>query len=163
MNIDLAFSLLMQQEGISVTNISGDKGGLTKFGIAQKFHPNIDVASLTKEQAETIYLNEYWNPGKCSELPNEIMYAHFSCAVNCGIGAAIKILQRACKVADDGICGPATLGAAKSVSLAEYCSEWQLKYDNIIKEDPSQVKFEAGWKNRIEKILEWAKEGKLAQ
>ena len=161
MDILKAFPLLMQQEGISLTNIAGDKGGLTKFGIAKASHPNVDIASLTEQQAIDIYLNDYWVPGKISSLPIQLQYAHFSCGVNCGIGSAAKILQRSCRIEDDGIIGPGTLAACEKISIYDYCIEWNNHYKAIVEKDETQAKFMVGWQNRINKILDWWKAGQL--
>jgi lysozyme family protein len=161
MNMIIAFPLLMKQEGIIETNTPGDLGGDTKFGIAQASHPGIDVPNLTESQAEVIYASSYWGPAHCADLKSEIQYIHFSCAVNCGPGMAIKILQRASKVSDDGIFGPATLGASNSISICDYATEWGLYYKKIVENNPSQSKFLNGWNNRISNILTWYKQGLL--
>ena len=162
MDIIKAFGLLMQQEGISTTNIAGDKGGLTKFGISKASHPNVDIANLTLDQAKDIYLNDYWVPGQINKLPTALQYAHFSCAVNCGVGSAAKILQRAAKVTDDGIIGPGTLASAEHVSIYDYAISWNEHYKAIVEKDATQAKFMLGWQNRVNKIIEWFKAGQLS-
>jgi lysozyme family protein len=161
MDIVKSFPLLMIQEGISLVNVDGDKGSTTKFGIAQAFHPNIDVSTLTESQAQNIYLNEYWAPAHCNEIKDELKFIHFSCAVNCGVGSAIKILQRASKVSDDGVFGPATLGASNSITIGGYAIEWLAHYKAIVDNDISQSKFLLGWQNRVNQILQWHKQSKL--
>ena len=37
-----------------VHSVAGDPGGTTKWGIAQRYHPDMDVASLTEEKAREI-------------------------------------------------------------------------------------------------------------
>ena len=161
MDINKAFKLLMTQEGISVTNVRNDRGGLTKFGIAQASHPTLDVAQLTQPEALTIYAGEYWGPSKCSALKSELQYMHFSCAVNCGVVSANKILQRAARVPTDGIIGDKTLQAAQSISIQDYAIEWAAHYKAIIEANPSQATFQKGWNNRIQTILDWQIAGEL--
>ena len=163
MDIIKAFPLLMIQEGgATITNIAGDSGKLTKFGISKAAHPDIDIANLTEQQANDIYLNDYWMPAHCNQVKPELAYILFSCAVNCGVGSAIKILQRAARVTDDGVFGPATLGASNSISIQDFAIEWNMHYQAIIANDATQQKFAVGWQNRINTIMAWFKEGKLA-
>jgi len=161
MDINKAFKLLMVQEGISITNIRNDRGGLTKYGIAQASHPTLDIAQLTQPEALTIYAGEYWGPAKCSALQSELQYMHFSCAVNCGVASANKILQRAARVTADGIVGDKTLQAAQNISIQDYAIEWAAHYKAIIDADPTQVVFQKGWNNRIQTILDWQVAGEL--
>lgn len=163
MDIVKAFPLLMQQEGgDKITNNPNDLGKLTKFGIAKASHPNVDIANLTEDQAKHIYLDDYWVPAKISQLPVHLQYIHFSCAVNCGVGSAARILQRASKVPDDGIIGPGTLASCINVSIQDYAIEWNNHYKAIVENDESQSKFMVGWQNRINKIMDWFKAGQLA-
>lgn len=162
MNIEQAFPLLMIQEGgATITNVSGDAGGLTKYGISKASHPSLDIASLTEEQAIDIYNKDYWGPAKCDFLKDELRYAHFSCAVNCGLISSAKILQRAAGVEDDGIIGPATISAADSLTLQNYLNEWAIHYQSIVNANPVDKKFYQGWLNRIDAIKNWSREGKI--
>src|SRR6476660_5020222 len=138
MDINKAFKLLMAQEGTSLTSVKNDKGGLTKFGIAQASHPTLDIANLTIEEAVPIYAGEYWGPAKCSSLKNELQYIHFSCAVNCGVGSANKILQRVSRVKEDGIVGDATINASLNISIQVYAIVGAEHYKPFINHDPTQ-------------------------
>ena len=48
-------------------------------------------------------------------MPPAVKYALFDAAVNSGVRAAIKMLQRACGETPDGVLGPLTLQAAQSM------------------------------------------------
>ena len=161
MDITKAFKLLMAQEGISLTAVKNDRGGLTKFGIAQSAHPTLDIAKLTPEQAIEIYAGEYWGPAKCSALKTELQYITFSCAVNCGVGSAVRILQRAARVTVDGLIGDNTIHASEKVSIQDFAIEWAAYYATIIKHNPSQSEFKEGWNNRIDTILKWYQQNQL--
>lgn len=104
-------SFVLEQEG-GLTNDLNDPGGITKFGISKKSYPDVDIASLTLEQAKEIYQRDFWKPCKCDELPREFAISLFDSAVNQGTQVAIRIMQKALKVKDDGIMGPKTLAAA---------------------------------------------------
>ena len=161
MDAKKAFSILMIQEGIKAVIIKGDSGGLTKYGIAEASHPGVDIANLTQPQAEQIYLYDYWVPAQCNKLKEELQYAHFSCAVNCGVGSAARILQRASRVKEDGIIGEATLNASLRISIQDYCIEWGLHYKDVEESHPEDLKFKKGWQNRIDYILTEFKKGNL--
>ena len=47
--------------GGGFNDLPDDKGGPTKFGIAQNFHPEVDVKNLTLRGALTIYEDDYWS------------------------------------------------------------------------------------------------------
>lgn len=57
-----------------VFNHPSDIGGLTQFGIASKYNPEvkekIEVGNFTKEDALMIYYNKYWLGSKAAELYN---------------------------------------------------------------------------------------------
>ena len=107
---DRALDLILRLEG-GDTNDPLDRGGFTRFGIAQASHPNIDVAALTKADAAEIYLNQYWKPLRCGDMPPAVAIVAFDCAVNQGPGIAARLLQRAARVREDGVIGPHTLAA----------------------------------------------------
>jgi lysozyme family protein len=92
-----------------------DPGGETKWGISKRAYPNVDIKNLTREQAIALYEMDYWEPmGK--HLTEAINYQVFDAAVNHGRGNAIRFLQRAVGVADDGVWGPRSQHAYKGDS-----------------------------------------------
>lgn len=96
-----------------------DPGGETKFGISKRAYPNLDIKNLTREQAIEIYRQDYWNRINGDKLPEEIAYQVLDAAVNHGIGNAIRMLQRAVNVADDGYWGPRSERALASKHPAD--------------------------------------------
>ena len=110
-NFDMAFDVLMKVEG-GLVDDPRDLGGLTKFGISKKAYPNLDIESLTLEQAKEIYKKDYWNKCKCDDLPPSFDIAVFDTAVNMGPGKAIMLLQKAVREKVDGVLGEKTLAAA---------------------------------------------------
>jgi lysozyme family protein len=109
MSFDRAFQITVGVEG-GYVNDPADPGGETKYGISKRAHPGVDIKSLTMDQAKAIYLRDYWTPAGCSSMPERIGHLVFDCAVHHGVKTAIKLLQRALKVADDGEFGPITRG-----------------------------------------------------
>lgn len=41
-------------------NSPSDPGGMTKYGISQKYNPDVDVKNLTVDEAVRIYFERYW-------------------------------------------------------------------------------------------------------
>ena len=162
MDINKAFAILQQFEGgDKVTNITGDLGGLTKYGISKASHPDLDIANLTTEQAQVIYQNQYWNMAGCPELKPELQYIHFDTAVNMGVVMAVKLLQKTGGVVDDGVLGPNTLSASNSAIPEAYLLCRLMHYNTIIANDASQYKFCKGWTNRIAALYTMSRNGQL--
>ncbi len=115
MSFDAAFARTIGHEGGYVDHPS-DPGGRTKFGISQRAYPSIDVASLTLDQARAIYHRDYWRAASCDSMPARLGIELFDAAVNHGVRPAVRMMQRALGVADDGVVGPVTISAAQSVA-----------------------------------------------
>lgn len=90
-NFDKAFGIVIGFEG-HPTNDPKDPGGFTIWGLAKKYHPNIDK-DTTLDEAKKIYKAEYWDAMKCDTLSYPMDIAVFDCAVNPGIGACKEILK----------------------------------------------------------------------
>lgn len=149
-----------QRRAVGYVNIKGDRGGETKFGIAQNANPEISVRDLTWEGAKEIYFRKYWLEGKCDQLHPQLAIMHFDGCVNHGITRANRFLQQAAGVVpDDGRIGPMTLEAVGQIHPAELCSRIaQLRerfYNRIVERDPSQAKFLKGWLIRISEVYEY--------
>lgn len=151
---DIAVDRLLGHEGNYVNN-PNDPGGETKFGISKRSYPKLDIRNLTREDAIAIYKRDFWDPISLS-VPDSVKYQMFDFAVNSGIDNAIRALQRAIGVSDDGHWGPISNGTAESIPesdmlmlmIAErldwmtYRSNWQ---------DASK-----GWTRRMAKNLKYA-------
>lgn len=142
----LAFQWVLGAEG-GYSNDPDDPGGETKFGISKRAYPTVDIAALTKEQAETIYRRDYWDRCRCGEFPLQVGFALFDAAVNQGARQAVVLLQRALRVAQDGIVGPATIAAAMRAVpgdvLLDYLSHRAAHYAQL------NEKFHRGWFMRL--------------
>lgn len=109
-----AFDRLIKHEGgysddpKDPGNWTGGKCGVgllkgTKFGIAANTYGHLDIKNLTLDQAKEIYRQDFWNI--LGNAHSSIKFQVFDAAVNHGHGNAIRFLQRAVKVADDGAWG----------------------------------------------------------
>ncbi len=108
------------------TNHHNDKGGLTRFGLSQKYNNEIDVTQLTLESAVAHYYKKYYLTPRINLLPHYIQPAVFGAYVNAGVDESIKFLQISCGAAADGVIGPQTISHAKgrkpSTLLADFLS-----------------------------------------
>lgn len=116
MDFDTAFDRLMGHEGGYVNN-PADPGGETNWGISKRQYPDVDIKNLTRDQAKAIYRRDFWDRGQMSEFDAAVAFQVFDFAVNSGIETAIRKLQAAAGVADDGHIGPVTVAAIKNRSV----------------------------------------------
>lgn len=145
----------LQHEG-GYSNDTDDPGGETQFGIARRYHENLDIKNLTLEQAKKIYYKEYWVSSGCDDLPDRTAMVMFECAVNPGRYRAVQFLQRVIGVFDDGILGPKTLKAVESYSdlhMSLLVIDERIKYyQQKVTESPIKVKYLRGWLSRCEDL-----------
>lgn len=112
MNFDDAFDRLIGHEG-GYSNNPKDPGGETNWGISKRSYPAVDIKSLTRDSAKAIYLRDFWTP--LGAAHPAVKFQVFDFAVNSGIQTAIRKLQAAIGVADDGYWG--SMSAAKLASM----------------------------------------------
>ena len=148
-----------QRRAVGYVNIPQDRGGETKYGIAARANPDVDIATLDWDAAKRIYYKRYWLASDCDQLPSRLSLLHFDCAVNHGIGRANKFLQRAVGAFPDGDIGPATLAAVQATDEIEVCEKIcdmrEAFYRAIVQRDSSQGIFLNGWLRRIHEVREY--------
>ena len=111
-SFDQYFRWMLPWEGKVYENVPGDPGGPTKYGIDQRSHPTVNIRALTEDKAKEIYRSDYWRAIAGDQLQTRTAWAVMDCAVNCGVRQAVRWLQRALDVPDDGRLGPVTLSEA---------------------------------------------------
>lgn len=141
-----------------IVELPGDTGGLTKYGIAQNKHPDLDVASLTLTDARDIYQRRYWRPEYAEIGSQAIASKVFDFAVNAGPRQAHLALQRALRacdapgIEDDGVLGPRTLLAVNACRveplLAALRSEIAGFYRTLAATSEARRPFLMGWLRR---------------
>lgn len=89
-------------------NDSDDPGGETKWGISKHSYPYIDIPSLSINDACIIYNTDFIQPLTKASLPDSITYQLLDFAVNSGMSAAIKCIQKELNLNQDGFFGPKT-------------------------------------------------------
>lgn len=157
-NFDEAVSLVIIHEG-GLSNDSADPGGLTKFGISKKTHAELDIASLTIEQAKDIYRKEYWDPFGFEKISSQaIANRVFDIGVNAGCVMSIRILQQSLSqfvvgpIVADGKIGPLTIAAIDSVDESKLLQEFRARacyfHAGLCIENPDRKRFLLGWLRR---------------
>lgn len=145
---------------VGYVNIPADRGGETKYGIAQRPNPDINVRNLNLDTAREVYYGRYWLAGQCDKLPYQTAIIHFDSCVNHGVGKAKKILQEAVGATPDGAIGPKTLQAINDMEprdLIRAISDIRTNlYQAIVVRDPSQKIFLNGWMARINEVTEYS-------
>lgn len=96
-----------------------DPGGETNWGISKRSYPDVDIKNLTRDDAKSIYLRDFWNAAQMDQYNPAISFQVFDAAVNHGIPEAIKLLQIAARVNPDGKVGPVTVAAVRSARVAD--------------------------------------------
>jgi lysozyme family protein len=129
-----------------------DKGGNTKYGIAQNAHPELDIDSLTLSQASLVYKTGYWDACKCDALPKRVAAYVFDIACGSGPRRAAKVLQGVLGLKEDGSIGKMTIAAANAAdedNLLELLRIARIGfYQRIVDKDSTQSVFLRGWTNR---------------
>jgi len=89
----------------------------TIYGLSAARFKNLDPRTLSlteaRKLAEQLYLDEFWYVAKCDKVPVPVAALMFDAAVNQGPERAIKSVQRAASVVEDGAFGPKTLYAVE--------------------------------------------------
>lgn len=136
-----------------------DPGGTTKYGIDQRSHPMVDIASLDEDGAKEIYWTE-WFRAPIDELPPGIGECLFDIRVNGGPGA--EWLQGALGVTVDGFIGPQTLNAAQSLSegqrglvVKSMCQARANRFNRLADNRPGMAKYRNGWLARNKRVLDY--------
>ena len=157
MNFDQAFDILLRHEG-GFSDHAADPGGKTRFGITEAVAREAgyrgDMRELPLDLAKRIYKDRYWDAVRADELPEAVRYAVFDAAVNSGPRQAIRWLQRAVGVRDDGVIGPITLSAVRATdpqALLRRILSARLRFMTDL---PTWPAFGRGWARRIADLME---------
>lgn len=148
MTFDLAFDRLMGHEG-GYVNHPNDPGGETNWGISKRSYPDVDIKNLTRAQAKEIYRHDFWVKIHADELHDGVAFQVFDFAVNSGIHTAIRYLQRALGVADDGWWGPISQAAADGMSETDTIMRLNAERLDFYTRLSTWPTFGRGWARRI--------------
>jgi lysozyme family protein len=154
----LAIPTVLKHEG-GYVNDPSDAGGETAYGISKRSYPHLDIARLTRTEAEVIYRDDFWAPLQLDAVKDqEVATKVFDSAVLIGKFRAVKFLQRALQNAGGGIVpvdghiGPDTLRAVNAASpvllIHAYRHLLATYYEGLAEAVPGDTKFLKGWLNR---------------
>lgn len=154
MTFDLAFDRLIGNEG-GYTNDPTDPGGETQFGISKRSYPDVDIKALTRDGAKAIYRRDFWARLDADHFADGVAFQVFDFAVNSGIETAVRYLQRAVGVADDGHWGPVSQAAAAAITETDAIMRLnaeRLDFMTRLKNWPTAGR---GWARRIAQDLRY--------
>lgn len=174
---DSCLAFVLEQEK-AYSNLAGDAGGSTRWGVASNFWPDAydKIAWLEKadKHAEAMqvvaafYREKFWSPIQGDQLPPPLDLLVFDAAVNLGIGSAVSLLQQSINEVNgppylvvDGQLGAKTLAAVKAypVHLLVYKITAERIAYYTSRPRKRRDAFLAGWVNRIAEGLESVAEG----
>lgn len=146
-----SLAFVLSAEG-GLSNVSGDRGGVTNFGITQTTYtawleskglPDLPVADISHEYVEAIYHDNYWKPAGCDALVSPLNLVHFDACVQHGQGNAGAMLLAATFAA----------GQTPERQSYAYLALRYAFYSRLAAKGPTQAKFLPGWKNRVFNVL----------
>jgi lysozyme family protein len=162
-DFDPAFQKVLHDEGgFKLTDIPGDRGGMTYAGIARNANPDWPGWNLVdhKEFGEVLtdmvrkfYKFNFWDRIRGDDLKNQSVAENiFNFSVNTGLGVAAKLAQLIVGTAPDGAIGPATVEKLNAVDAEAFKKAYALakiaRYADICNKNKTQSKFLLGWINR---------------
>nr|WP_294547639.1 glycosyl hydrolase 108 family protein [uncultured Rhodopila sp.] len=156
-----AFAITIGHEGDAWDRTYGDPGNWTKgavgcgelkgskFGISAAVYSDLDIQHLTSDDAKAIYRRDYWARVQGEALPPPLAILVFDAAVNNGLSRAVRWLQAACEVDEDGVIGPSTLAAVKARRGVDICTEFMALRLTFMAGLPTWRLFGLGWARRL--------------
>lgn len=160
--------LLIHEGGYS--DHRDDPGGRTNLGVTQRVyeawvgHPVNEkiMRGLTVDHVRALYKAQYWDAVKADELPAGLDLCVFDFAVNAGVRRGARYLQRLVGTTQDGIIGPATLGAVREYvrknGVAGAINAYQDSRIDYYKQLRTFRTFGRGWLRRVEEVRKAALE-----
>jgi lysozyme family protein len=165
-NFDACLKHLLMHEG-GFVNHPQDPGGMTNLGVTARVweewvgHPvdEKQMRALTPALVAPLYKRKYFDACRANELVLGLDYAVFDCAVNSGVGRAVKLLQSCVGATPDGGYGSITAALVKKAQeedplrlISVYCSK-RLEFLESLKTFPV---FGKGWSRRVAEVKEAA-------
>jgi len=165
-NFQILADKILKWEG-GFVNDPTDRGGATKMGITLATWRKVgydkdgdcdidadDIRLLTPSDARFILRKYYWNRWQADSILDQAIANILVDWVWASGKWGIIIPQRILKVKDDGSVGPETLYEVNTLDKDKFLGqiyEARVTFiQNIIKNDPTQKKFEKGWMRRLE-------------
>ncbi len=162
-------TLLFEDDPRHPGKVTEDAGGRTRFGIAQKFHPDLPDTFFTGPAADALAVaermeqQEYWDRMRLAAIADQdVANKLFDMAVNMGVHQAGIYAQRAVnamlpqtgaeRLAEDGVLGEKTVAAINTLNPAAYYQMLRdfsaSHYRHIAAVSPTQAVNLQGWLKR---------------
>ncbi|MEN9613258.1 MAG: hypothetical protein RLZZ628_4072 [Bacteroidota bacterium] len=122
----------------------------SKFAICKDNYPNLNIKTMTYEQAMPLIRNDYFYKYNIDKVNCEIRFMVLDAAINQGQPTAIRMLQKCAGVRVDGVCGPKTQSASMNVTMEQYKAARLAQYKDTT-EERKQLYLD-GWINRLNDI-----------
>lgn len=129
----IKFVLNDLEGGAAVVNYNQADGGTTKYGVAKKFNPDVDVANITEADASRIARQRYWLPEFNTVDPRVA-----SIAFDANWIRSPTLARRIIREAGDDV------GKALDIYRAEL-----MHVADVV---PGKAKYRKGWNNRVDKL-----------
>jgi lysozyme family protein len=158
-----AFQKVLRDEGgFKLTDIPGDRGGMTYAGIARNANPDWlgwnlvdhkEFGEVLTDMVRKFYKSGYWDRIRGDDIANQSVAENiFNFGVNTGVGVAAKLAQLIVGVAPDGTIGQKTVEKLNTVDPEAFKKAYALakiaRYADICNRNKTQSKFLLGWLNR---------------
>lgn len=167
LTFDQAFERLIGHEG-KFTNDRQDRGNWTtgvigkgelkgtKYGISAMTYPDLDIKSLSLQQAKKIYKRDWWDKINADQIDTALVFQVWDFAINAGMGTAKRKLQKAVGVVEDGMIGKQTIQAINNTELNDVLMKFnaeRLKYYTSLS---TWSRYGKGWTLRVAGQLNYA-------
>lgn len=126
------------------------------MGISKRSYPHLNIKDLTRQDAIAIYQRDFWQRVQGDKLPVPLVFQALDAAVNHGIGNAVRWMQRAAGVADDGVIGPVTLAAVARQEPADLVLNFNAERLEFYAKLQTFDHYGRGWTRRVAKNLRFA-------
>ena len=163
--VELLAPKILQWEG-GFVNDPSDHGGATNMGVTIATWKQVgydkdgdgdidtdDIRLLTRADATIVLKKYYWDRWKADQIFNQSVADILVDWVWCSGKWGVVIPQRLLRVNNDGLVGPETIAAVNVSKQGDFhmkIRNARLAFINdIIRRDPSQVRFKQGWINRL--------------
>lgn len=162
--------VMLQEDSTLSGKLTVDRGGRTRFGIAEKYHPELTATgfygAMPNPQAQAIAEETmelaYWDHMDGGAIVSQYFANRLlSFCVNEGTETTVLLLQKSlnalgARLAVDGEPGPETVAAINSACAAQQAAlmvQWRdtltAHYRAIAEANPAQAGELKGWLNRV--------------
>lgn len=139
-----------------------DPGGATNLGVtlatARAYKLDMDrdgdvdkadVKALNPATVAPVYHRGYWLASSADICPPGLDYMVFDCAINQGVGRAVRWLQQVAGVAPDGMIGPKSKAAIAALDPSKAVKAYSALREAHYRSLPTFKTFGKGWMRRL--------------